>query len=54
MKGGTMYVGACGKKNTKDQCMTLDLVFKFDDEPSPKVVGKYCQNPYSTLAETSG
>ena len=49
-----MYVGACGKKNTRDQCMTLDLVFQFDDEPSPKVVGKYCQNPNSTSAEASG
>lgn len=54
LKGGTMYVGACGKKNTRDQCMTLDLVFQFDDEPSPKVVGKYCQNPNSTSAEASG
>ena len=41
LKGGDMYVGSCGKKNDRDPCMTLDLVFKFDDEPSPKVVGEF-------------
>ena len=40
LKGGTMHVGACGKKSERDLCMTLDLVFQFDDEPLPKVVGE--------------
>ena len=36
-----MHVGACGKRTDRDLCMTLDLVFKFDGEPSSKVVGKF-------------
>ena len=41
LQGGSMHVGACGKRTDRDLCMTLDLVFKFDGEPSSKVVGKF-------------
>ena len=41
LKGGTMHVAACGKKTERDLFMTLDLVFKFDGDPTPKVVGEF-------------
>ena len=36
-----MEIGSCGKKDPKDQFMTLDLVFKFPDDPNPRVVGEF-------------
>ena len=36
-----MEIGGCGKKNPKDQFMTIDLVFKFTDDPNPRVVGEF-------------
>ena len=44
-----MHVGACGKRTDRDLCMTLDLVFKFDGEPSSKVVGKLDTTGFSKL-----
>ena len=38
LKDGKMEIGSCGKKNEKDPFMTLDLVFKFDEEQNTKVV----------------
>ena len=40
LKDGTMEIASCGKKEEKHQFMTLDLVFKFDDEPNNQVVGE--------------
>ena len=40
LKDCKMEIGSCGKKDDKDQYMTLDLVFKFLDEPNPRVVGE--------------
>ena len=36
-----MEIGSCGKKNPLDQFMTIDLVFKFSDDPHPRVVGEH-------------
>ena len=36
---GTMEVKSYGKKSESDLFMTIDLEFRFDDEPNPKVVG---------------
>ena len=40
LKDGNMHVGACSKKSQKDAFMTLDLVFKLDDDHNTKAVGK--------------
>ena len=40
LKDCTMEIASMGKKDPKDEFMTIDLVFKMDDEPVPKVVGK--------------
>ena len=36
---GTMEVKSYGKKCDSDLYMTIDLEFRFDDEPNPKTVG---------------
>ena len=36
-----MEIGSVGKKDPKkDVYMTFDLIFKLDDDPTPKVVGE--------------
>ena len=40
LKDCQMHVANIGKRSVKDTCMTLDLVFEFDDDPTQKVVGK--------------
>ena len=37
----TMTVGAHGKKTSHDKFMTLDLIFRFEDDPNPKLVGTF-------------
>ena len=36
-----MEIGGYGKRDVKDMFMTLDLVFKFTDDPNPRVVGEF-------------
>ena len=41
LKDCTMEIGSVGKKDPKkDVYMTFDLIFKLDDDPTPKVVGE--------------
>ena len=40
LKDCQMYVAHICKRSVNDACMTLDLVFEFDDDPTKKVVGK--------------
>ena len=40
LKDCEMTIGSCGKRDTKDQFMMIDLVFKFSDNANPKVVGE--------------
>ena len=40
LKGATMSVLGFGKKSSKDQYMTLRLQFLFENDPSPKKVGR--------------
>ena len=40
LQDGSMTIGAIGKRSEKDAFMTLDLVFKMDNEPNSKVVGE--------------
>ena len=45
LKDCTMEVVSVGKKDPiKDECMTIDLVFTFPDNPTPKVVGEFAFN----------
>ena len=42
LKDCTMEVVSVGKKDpVKDEYMTIDLVFTFPDNPTPKVVGEF-------------
>ena len=50
LKDAKMEIGSCGKKNDKDPFMTLDLVFKFDDEQNTKVVGEFIFILYCTTS----
>ena len=36
--GVMMTIGRKGKKNSSDKNLTLDLIFKFQDDPKPKDV----------------
>lgn len=38
---GSMTIGAIGKRSNKDEFMTLDLIFKMDNDPISKVVGEF-------------
>ena len=40
LKDCTMEIASMGKKDSKDEFMTIDLIFKMDDDPTPKIVGK--------------
>ena len=40
LQDGSMTIGAIGKRSEKDAFMILDLLFKFDNDPNSKVVGK--------------
>ena len=40
LKDCKMTVGVYGKRRAGDASMIVDLVFEFDDEPTPKVVGE--------------
>ena len=40
LKDCTMEIASMGKKDPKDEFMTIDLIFKLEDDPTPKVVGK--------------
>lgn len=41
LKDCTMEVTGIGKKDpVNDDSMTIDLIFTFEDDPSPKVVGE--------------
>ena len=45
LKDCTMEVVSVGKKDpVKDEHMTIDLVFTFPDNPTPKVVGEFAFN----------
>ena len=45
LKDCVMEISSIGKKDaSKDDFMTIDLIFKFDDDPIPKVVGEYMVN----------
>jgi hypothetical protein len=46
LKDGKMEISSCGKKNERDPFMSIDMVFKFDDEPSSQVVGELHQSYY--------
>ena len=39
LKDCKMTVGVYGKRRAGDASMIVDLVFEFEDEPTPKVVG---------------
>ena len=48
LKDCTMEIGSVGKKDPKkDVYMTFDLIFQFDDDPTPKVVGEMTPAPPS-------
>ena len=40
LQDGSMTIGAIGKRSEKDAFMILDLLFKLDNDPNSKVVGK--------------
>ena len=40
LQDGSMTIGAIGKRSERDAFMTLDLVFKMDNDPVSKVVGE--------------
>ena len=41
LKGCDMEIGGIGKKDPKkDEFMTIDLIFRFEDIPTPRVVGE--------------
>ena len=40
LEDGSMTIGAIGKRSEKDAFMTLDLLFKFNNNPNSKVVGE--------------
>ena len=45
LKDCIMEIVSVGKKDPlKDEFMTIDLVFKFEDDPVPKVVGELLIN----------
>ena len=41
LQDGTMEVVAAGKKTEKAMFMSLDLLFKLEDEQTSQVVGKF-------------
>jgi hypothetical protein len=41
LQDGSMTIGAIGKRSKKDEFMTLDLIFKMDNDPISKVVGEF-------------
>ena len=52
LKDCEMKIGSCGKRDPKDQFMTIDLVFRFSDNPNSKVVGEYtnqCSPGYAVV-----
>ena len=47
LRDGTMEVISIGKRDAqKDEYMTIDLVFKMDDDPTPKAVGEFLESLY--------
>ena len=40
LKDGVMTIGRKGKTNSTDKNLTLDLIFKFQDDHKPKVVSE--------------
>ena len=40
LKDVKMTVGVYGKRRAEDSSMVVDLVFEFEDDPTPKVVGE--------------
>ena len=53
LKDCTMEIAGIGKKDSKAEIMTIDLVFKLDDEPMPKVVGKLTVKALNKLGLSS-
>ena len=51
LKDCTMEIGSVGKKDPKkDVYMTFDLIFQFDDDPTPKVVGELTPTRHQKLS----